>query len=646
MRTLLVKSLPSIVVFTLVSATLLISYVGMLLVQQAGIVERGAVVQVRRVGDDAALLETIDRVARAAGQRVAVVQSTAEGVDVFAAGDFDHATYRQLYPGGESNVRFLAELPYSDGRQVYQLSGPHAFVEELLAQVRGLDAEVIQLERRELGFLFGESPLGKLAVLALLICVAGVVSHVLLRSREIAIWQTYGLCTQEILRRELRDGFRVPLVGAAIGVLAAWGMMFCYSPRLGAFFFAYVSFGLLVGVSSVLLSYLATLVVLHKLPLPARIQGKLPVKATLLMLLALQVGAGVALASFALPAVNYVGQYRTQIQDGALWAQTDDVLVMELSGARDLEGHAEAQARLGDVIRSQSIEGNLIFSSYTDEFASLGVGIGSPQLVMNQTTASRSLPGLQFENRPVLFIPDEAQVSDQGRDVLLDACGAQCELRVLPSNTSVFTWALSSGGWMEDAQVKNPIVTVYPNDQLPDDRTLVAALSQQRLGFTSLKVLEVIRHDADLASFVSGVMPLSAAWAMRQATMRLSVLMLLGGLAVASLLNILLALLAARVYRRVWSRHLFVGHLHGVVARKVVAWCAVLASVVLGGLGGYVWQKYRAMHVWDGLPPGAVAPSMLAELAVSPVAVVGSFGVVGCCVGLTVALVLKPLCER
>lgn len=602
---------------------LLFAYWSVLLIQQEGAVEHGASIVVEGGIDNVDLVADLTAIANKHHGRVAVALPQPSGLDVYASGDIAEKTYRLLPPASAVTVHDLAELPFGETRWHYQFSHGRAFEQEINTYLSENGVLFDRLSDQPFGFLIAGTPLGSMLLLVLIVCCGTVIASTLVRSRDYAIWQVYGLGLAESALKEWKRSYRLPgLLGIAaliaasvfVGLTTSWhsaGVLLNFAARYLAAFLCLMALG-----------FIASLIAVRRLPIPERLKGKLPAVATPGLALAMQAAAVISIASFAIPAFNTAPRYLEQEMYAPDWERTSDVIVASLSGARDDEGIQESKQNLAQVIREFSSRHQVVYAEYEDENVGLSYGLHTPAVMFNHTAAARSItPPLEPADHPVLYVPGSVTVATSTLKESYEGCDDHCEVRMLEPGHEVFTWDVSETGWMEPAVVTDPIIMVYPDDQLPSDQAIVSAMSRMRLGFTTDEFLHRVAEDKDLASFIIGSQSMATVWAEAQGTLGQNALLFTGGLVMAVAFTFALAVVTAFIYRRLWHQRLTVTYAFGRYPTGVYARTAVIGALTLTALGVFLWNRAAIFREWASLPPGAASPSMLAEARISPEAV-------------------------
>lgn len=602
---------------------LLFAYWSVLLIQQEGAVEHGVSIVVEGGIDNVDLVADLTAIANKHHGRVAVAMPQPSGLDVYASGDIGDKTYRLLPPASAVTVHDLAELPFGEARWHYQFSQGRAFEQEINNYLSENGVLFDRLSDQPFGFLIAGTPLGSMLLLVLIVCCGTVLASTLVRSRDYAIWQVYGLGLAESALKESKRSYRLPaLLGIAaliaasvfVGLTTSWhsaGVLLNFAARYLAAFLCLMALG-----------FIASLIAVRRLPIPERLKGKLPAVATPGLALAMQAAAVISIASFAIPAFNTAPRYLEQEMYAPDWERTSDVIVASLSGARDDEGIQESKQNLAQVIREFSSRHQVVYAEYEDENVGLSYGLHTPAVMFNHTAAARSItPPLEPADHPVLYVPGSVTVATSTLKESYEGCDDHCEVRMLEPGHEVFTWDVSETGWMEPAVVTDPIIMVYPDDQLPSDQAIVSAMSRMRLGFTTDEFLHRVAEDKDLASFIIGSQSMATVWAEAQGTLGQNALLFTGGLVMAVAFTFALAVVTAFIYRRLWHQRLTVTYAFGRYPTGVYARTAVIGALTLTALGVFLWNRAAIFREWASLPPGAASPSMLAEARISPEAV-------------------------
>lgn len=633
---------PASIVLAFVFA-FIFAYWSALLIQQDEVVEDHALL-VRSNADGVDIVAGLSAIAEQHSGRLAVAIPQPESLDVYAAGAYTPRTYRRFPPAQELNLYSLSELPYGEARWMYQLSGPGSFREAVEAYLseNGVNSAAIPNTRWE--FLLVDTSLGSLLLLVMAVCAAIVVASTLARSKDYAIWQLHGLSFGRTVTRELRRSYCKAFIVSTVVAIAAntvGGLLISWHAMRGLLRYELVFLFLIVGAMAV--AFLVALAVVMRLGIPDRLKGKLPVVSTSLLALLTQTAAILSVASFAVPAFNTVPQYMKQSADTQVWAATEDVVVADLSSARDLEGVKQSERDLAAIIREFSANHEVVLADYWDENAALSQGIDKPTVMFNQTAAARSIqPELESADHPVLYIPPDMNVSVETLTSLHEGCSTYCEVRELQPGHEVFTWNVFESGWMEPAIVHDPIIMIYPDDQLASDRTIVAAMSRKRLGFTTSEFLTRIDQQPDLATFVAGATNMSSLWAQAQGAIGREALMFVGGLLVAVVFALGVAVVVAFIYRRLWHQRLRVMSAFGRAPIGVYTRMAGITFATLAAVFGYFWNKTSLLRQWEMQPPGAASPIMLAIERVSTESIITTLVVALCAFGLSLATVSRP----
>ncbi|MDO5033195.1 hypothetical protein [Corynebacterium sp.] len=591
-------------------------------VQAESVRETGTFLNVAATANnDNAILRQLNATANAAGERIAVVVEQPEHTDVYAAGKFPSNWYNHIAPGKHTAVHALTDL--DDSRQMLQLSGNEDFQRSVESVLDTQGAQYFELDNLEWSFLFNGTALAGIYGLVFTVCAVVVCAGAIARTRDYAIWELMGRSSLSIFGRELARTYAAPLFIAVLVALVALVFVACMvSPRV-ALVIARYSFIFLVPLLTVMvLSFLITAWAGRRLRLSERIKGKLPLKATAVSIAVVKLIPCVAAASLIAPALNHVSEIREQGPVRDFWSGANDLNLVELFGARDEKGIEDSTRHLADVARKASARGQFHYSQFSPSMSSELGGAGRDVISFNLTAALRSTEGALAQQlrehpptRPRMYVPASSQLSPEKlpRDI---SCGKDCPITVLEEDgAEVATWQMSSDGWGEKLWSTEPIITVYPDDQLPEDRAIVAALTQKSAGFLG-SVPQELREEPDLRNFVLKSIPASVAWAQGNRALHTDAYAFALGSVGAGVLALILAVIAGLLYRRLYAQRLRVYRFLGLPLWRAYRGMWVADLLICAITMAYLWNKGGQARAL--MSDSSVSPAVVARLEVSP----------------------------
>lgn len=581
--------------------------------------------------DPQAVVAGLGEIAERHGENIAVEIPNPRGRTAYVAGvDADHwlkEGFRTLPGATTIEVKSLRDLPHADYRQIAEVMGDDELAEDLQ---RFLDSQGVQselLHSNDLMYLLSGTPLGDIAKLMLCFCIALSAIGVILNAHSDAVRRLHGYGLVYSFFDELRRAInRIFWLLAAVIVLmlilVAVTINGLSAMQLSSFAALFIG----AGVLAASLATLCTLGILRIARVTLLLGGKLPGKSVLAVVYLVRCGACLAVALLAIGAINHATEWQKQRAEVEAWAQAPTAYKIQLSGARRMEDILTTGKELATEMRQISARGDALFTKYLDVGMLPGLGLDRDVMVYNRTAADISLSGdaevrlhTADPNQPIMLLPESfPQTTDtqQLQRILLDGMTA---VPVTYHSGMAKTWEIGDNAWMNRAEVKDPLVFVVPNDQLPaNPRNVTAAVSQGDLTLLDYRDFERLQSHPEIGSFLRVATPLSQTWSKHHQEMGRTVWIYAGGFAAGILLGVIAAVAAALTSLRVFHQNLRAAFIHGVWPVRIILSITALEWVVLIGTLGYLWYRGAPVRQWSsgGAFAGSADPSLMAMLSV------------------------------
>lgn len=638
-----------------VFSALFLGYWAWVMVQPEGIFETGSFVSVGSDnGQGAEILAALEGVAEAENERIAVAIEQPDSTEVYAAGEHGDSWYNTIKPGKPVHVHPLAELPDEDSRQLLQLSGGEDFKNALHEVLDSHGARYRDLKNLEWSFLFTDTALAGIYFLVLATCFAVVAAGAIARTRDYAVWQLMGLSPLSILGREIRRSYAKPFLGSL--AVAAVGLLLCailVSPRVALGIVKYSAVFLGPVLVAIAVSFVLTTYVCKSLPLHERLKGKLPQRSSVAIIFLVKLLPCIVAASLIAPALNHMHEVGVQKDVGSFWKQTDDLQLVELSGSRDGDGVVDSSHALAELARARSAAGKFHFAQFAGDAPEEFGGIGRDMLSFNYTAALRSVKGPLREElhknppqEPTRYIPRDMEGVENSIPTDFYCSEHECPVKIIDSDDAdVATWQIDDTGWGEKVTTKGPVLTIYPDDQLPSDRTIVASMTQDGTGFLG-DIPPELREDPDLNNFVLKSNSAAQRWAQGNASLRANAIAYALGAVAAALIALIMAAMAGFLYRKLCAQRLRVYRLMGLPMLRAYRSLWIADAGVCFITAVYMWFKGEQAR---GLEQMKTMPEVVAQLRVTPEAVAGGVGLsvlVAVVSALTMVWVSRSMVKR
>ena len=615
-----------------VLSALFLGYWAFAMTQSEGIFETGSFINVgSNDGQGSEILAALDEAAQSKGERIAVELEQPDHTDVYAAGDFGSSWYDTIAPGSPVRVHDLSELPDEDPRQLLQLSGGEDFKNTVYGILDAYSAQHQELESLEWSFLFTDTALAGIYFLILATCFAVVVAGAIARTRDYAVWQLMGLSPSVIFAREFRRSYASAFLSAlAIGAVALVLCAILVSPRVMLGIMRYSAVFLFPLLVVMVMAFLLTAWACKKLALRDRLKGKLPQRSTVAIVVLLKLVPCIAAVGLIAPALNHLHEVEVQNGVGNFWKQADDLQLLELSGARDSEGIVDSTHKLAELARAKSAVGQFQYVQFSEDSPAEFGGVGRDMLSFNYTAAMHSVEGPLREelqnnppHEPTRYIP-------RGLEGIADSvpkdfyCSEhECPVEILDSDDfDVATWQIDETGWGEQIKTAGPVMTIYPDDQLPSDRTIVASMTQNGTGFLG-GVPPELRDDPDLSNFVLKTNSAAHLWAKGNASLRADTVALVLGVIAAALIALTMAVIAGFLYRKLFAQRLRVYRFMGIPMARAYRYLWLADAAICCVTIAYLWFKGGQARELERM---SSMPAVVAQLKVTPEAMAYGVG--------------------
>lgn len=579
------------------------------------------------------VLEELTEIAQASGGDIAVEIPTPTGRTVYSAGHKSDSWINDGFRGipGSPHIEAhpLTDLPHGDYRQVFEFLGDKSLKDEILNY---LDTQGIQLEEltsQQWIFLLGGTALGDITKLLLGFCIAFAAIGMILNSHAEAVRRLHGYSLWRSALYELKRAshLSIGILIAAI-VIGAAAIAFLANASSALQVLKYQAIFSLLALATTALTVIITLLLMRLAAITPLLGGKLPGKSVITLVYIVRLGACVAVASLLIGTVNYTTEWAKQKDERALWEAMPTTYSISLSGARSFEDLTESGRKLASDLRNISSDGALNYARYIDAGLIPHSGMDRNTMAYNQTAAQNSLQGSVSKaleeagelDKPLWLIPDDLS-STTNLEMLKSSLseGPSDEKSYPTGDSSALTWEVGDDQWMNRAKVKDPLVVVYPNSQLPmDDRSVTAAVTQKDASLLNYDDYLTLQNDPMIGSFIRSANPMSETWAQHHQEMGRTVWIYAGGLVAAILLCLVATAAAAHTLLRVFHQRLRTTYIHGLLPRNLIIGTCLAEFAVIAAVFYYLWDRGAAVRAWSegGALAGAVDPSIMAMLSV------------------------------
>lgn len=591
--------------------------------------------------DPAVILSDLNDLARSSGGTIYVNIPHPEGKTVYAAGtrtdDWITHGYTGILGSPSITVVELSQLPHGDYRQILELTGGRDFYGEVSAYLTEHGAQHEFMVFQPWTLFAGVAALGDLTKLLVGFCVALCVIGVMLNSHADAVRRLHGYGIWQSTIHELKRaaGWAAPIMVALVvlGIVGLGLLTNVYSAIQLAIFNALLIGGsLVVCVGSIVLS----LIGLRQLSIVSLLAGKLPGKTVLAGVYAIRVGAGVMVLMMLIAAVNHSTEWLRQHSEVQRWANAGEAYALELSGARSADDLLASGRDMATKLREISTEHRLLYAQYNYRGSMPTSGLDRDVMVYNETAARQSLSGPlrdAFMNAPrdgrLLWLqpdnlPKETNIAmlQQLSSESIQVDG-EWETVIYPAGSSqAFTWETSFDEWINPAETPDPIVAVFPDDNIPvNDRNLAAALTQSDVMLTDYADYQRLQSDEQVGSFIRSADNVASKWASNHQQMSRNTWVYLGGFVAGVLLSFIAALALLYSCLRVLHQRLRASYIHGVWPRGIMWGIAGAEIMTLIVYLAFLWNRGALVRGWTNGPmAGAAEPSLMALFSVPTVA--------------------------
>ncbi|MCF4007113.1 hypothetical protein L1O03_07995 [Corynebacterium uropygiale] len=584
------------------------------------------------------ILRDLEGLARAHGESLFVEIPTPEGRTVYGAGpavdQWMHTPYRG-FPGTPA-LRFapLTDLPHGEYRQIFELTGGEDFraAVEDYARAQGIPTTALQSQTG--AYLLSGTALGTLLTLTVGFCVAVGFIGVLVDARADAVRRLHGSSWWRSVAHVLAHGagrLYAILAGALVLLVLTTVLLTNAASTLQWLEWSGVFVG--VALAATIIAVALGVALIRCESTTALLAGRLPARTVLTGMVVVRAGAAVAVASLLIGLINYSGEWALQHSEKDEWAAAPEAYSTSLSGARGLEDLDDTREALAARVRELSASGRVLLTQH--HFASdiPPAHLDRDVLILNDAAAHRSLRGellRAYEEAgphgdPLLFTPDslapdvDLSAVPIGSDNL-SAASARPHTYAAGSS-SAFTWEVGDSEWMNRADAPDPIVVVFPNDNLlMSSRTIVAQMSTRHLLFTSYDDIMDLQRDPEVGSFIRTGDLMSQSWASHHQEMGRITWVYLGGTVAAVVLILIVAIALWLACLKVLHQKLRAYVVHGRRPWRVYAVLGVAELAVLAIAGWFLWYRGSLVRAWTdgGALSGAADPTLIAQFTVSP----------------------------
>ena len=165
-------------------------------------------------------------------------------------------------------------------------------------------------------------------------------------------------------------------------------------------------------------------------------------------------------------------------------------------------------------------------------------------------------------------------------------------------------------------------MTIYPDDQLPSDRTIVAGMTQNGTGFLG-GVPPELRDDPDLSNFVLKTNSAAHLWAKGNASLRADTVALVLGVIAAALIALTMAVIAGFLYRKLFAQRLRVYRFMGIPMARAYRYLWLADAAICCVTIAYLWFKGGQARELERM---SSMPAVVAQLKVTPEAMAYGVG--------------------
>lgn len=580
------------------------------------------------------VLQTLTDIAKNHNGEIVVEIPTPSGRTIYAGGANSDEWLQEGYqgiPGSPTiEVHPLASLPHLDYRQVLELIGTDSFKDDV---IRYLDSQNIQHEElvsQGWIFLLQGTAIGDMTKLLLGFCIALASTGMILNSHAEAVRRLHGYRLLDSILHEIKRASHVSQAALVILVLLClWGIAIYSNATSALHVLKFQSVFILTSLTTTCIALAGTLILLRAFPISLLLAGKLPGKSALTLAYIVRMGSYLAIATMLIGTINYTSEWNKQNSEANLWNSVPEAYSMSLSGARNMEDLASTSRKLASSLRAKSADDSLAYARFVDAGLIRGSKLDRETMVYNQTAANSSLSGElreayeaaladnAYPTEPIWLIPDNLphSVDMELIETSLTAKSSAQKIIFHAGTSKALTWEVGEDQWMNRSEVSDPLVAVFPNDNLPiDDRSLVAAVTQRDIALLNYDDFLNLQGDPQIGSFIRAASPLSQTWSHNHRTMGQTVWIYIGGLSASIILCIVSSIAATYTLFRVFRQRLRTSFIHGVYPIKLMTGIAVIEISLFSGVLYYLWHRGEAVRVWSegGALAGAVDPSTIA----------------------------------
>ncbi|AKK11850.1 hypothetical protein CUTER_09410 [Corynebacterium uterequi] len=363
------------------------------------------------------------------------------------------------------------------------------------------------------------------------------------------------------------------------------------------------------------------------------IGGKLPALPALLSVYAIKCAAAISLATLMIGLWGYSQEYSRQASEEALWSEIDDVYLIDFNGAPRVEDLQQAGAELAPLLREASARGDVLLARYVDAGLNRNASLGRDMMIFNEQAARTSLHGdiaTAFDSygvlrRPLLLVPESLKGHPHLSDnvtTFIDA-DAWSTAVYAEKDSTAFTWEGGDSEWMNRSSVANPVVIVFPDDNIAlSERNLFALATQGDVMIRGWEQYEALRRGPTLENLLHDAQPIAEVWASNHRSMKTS-LWVYGGGTVLSLLLVLAGSIAVWLAAsKVFHQRFRASFVLGLRPYRVLGILAAAEAVVLTWCCWFLWQRGATAREWlaGGAHEGSGDPAMIAMMSVPPAA--------------------------